>query len=156
MLLGYELEGLIWLDPVTYRRYLDVMSSYQRLPVLPVDSPGFYIIYTGHPNGPGEHWTCLYISTETAAALTGTASAFGHPRGCIPAWLACIPCYTTACSIRDLSVYCVVYMPCSMHVDEAEVIQLWRICLNTTSTAATIRSALIFASPSAAHYEWRC
>ena len=96
------------------------------------------------------------ISTETEVALTGTATAFVHPRGCIPAWLACIPCYTTACSIRDLLVYCVVYMPCSMHVDEAEVIQLWRICLNTTSTAMTIRSALIFASPSSARYECRC
>ena len=92
----------------------------------------------------------------TATALTGTATTFGHPPGCIPAWLVCIPCYTTACSIRDLSVYCVVYMPCSMHVDEAEAIQLWRICLNTTSMATTIRSALIFASPSTAHYEWRC
>ena len=98
----------------------------------------------------------VYISTETGAALTGTATAFTRPGGCIPAWLGSIPCYTTACSIRDLSVYCVVYMPCSTRVDEAEVIQLRRICLNTTSRATTVRSALIFACPSAAHYEWWC
>ena len=32
--------------------------------MLPVDSPGFYIINTGHPNGPGEHWTCLYFNGD--------------------------------------------------------------------------------------------
>ena len=80
MLPGYELEGLIRLDPVAYRRYLGVMSSYQHLPVLPVDSLGFYIINTGHPNGPGEHWTCLYFNGDGSCTYCDSYGLWPHSR----------------------------------------------------------------------------
>lgn len=73
MLSGYDLEGLIRMDHVAFDCYRGVISAHQGIPD---DRSGFYIVNTGHLDGPGEHWTCLYFDCKGGCTYW---DSYGNP-----------------------------------------------------------------------------